>query len=494
MKQAFLLLALSMALYANIDNYTMQKEDNSENKYFVKLASFSSERNAKKLQLTVDFPTKIIHLKHYYSLVSDEFENRDKVKESLLNIRKNFSDAYIITLYKKIEEKKIVVKPKTVIKKEPKKQIIKEKSAYEKGIEFYDAKEYEEALMLFDRALIDDENDMDARKSYAKTLYKLSLFKEAKKEFLSLQNISFDREVESYLNQIKRKERKHFFNTAISLGAGFDDNINLTTDANTTEYGPLTLINNTSKTDSIYGLATLSLTHLYKGELFNLNSSLYSYNELIHSAKGNDLNFLDVSSAASKRYGSFLISLPLGFNTSYLDGSHIGYNIYTNPSLTYNISKTFKTYMSVSFLDNTTKFAKSRDYISFGSSAGLRYGTKRFQSVFMANLQRYDAKKDLRYDISKDMAFAMVQGKYYLFSSIYLGANLSFKKDKYRDLDEVMGYKREDDTFAYGALLGKSITQDASVHLRYKHTKNSSNVNAYSYKKNTFAFECKYRF
>ncbi len=493
MKHAFLLLCLSMSLYANLDEYTMQKQENSTDKYFIKLAAYLDEDNAKKLQSTVNIPTKIVHMKDYYSLVSDEFNNINEAKQILFNIKKNFEDAYIITLYKKRKKIEPII-VKKVPKKEIVKKIIREKSPYEKGIEFYRAKEYEDALMFFDRALIDDENDIDARRYYAKTLYKLSLFKEAKKEFLLLHEISPDKEIEGYLKNIEKKHKRNFFSTNVSLGAGFDDNINLTTDANTTQYGSLTLINDTKKIDSIYGLATLSLNHRYVGKFFNLYSALYSYNELAHTAKGNDLNFLDANTMIYKKYGNFSISLPLGFNTSYLDGDNIGYNIYTNPNITYNISKTLKTFANISFLDNTSKFAKSRDYTVFGGGFGVRYDKKRFQNVFMTNLQSYSAKKDLRYDISKDVMAVMMQSRYYLFASAYLGANLSFKKDKYRDLDEVMGYKREDEAFSYGAFVGKNITKNILFHFRYKHTKNSSNINVYSYEKNTFALECKYKF
>ena len=491
MKRTILLLGLLTSLHADIDmnDYTLEKQEFSQGEYFVKFGAFTTHKNAIKAQLRTNFPTKIIYMRDYFSLVSDEFQSRNEAQAVWKKIKKNHKDAYILKLYKKAK----IVKPlPTEIK------IVKQPSKQEKAIKLYNSRRYEEALMAFDMILIDTPNDINAKIYYAKTLYKLELFKEAKKEFelLSLSPLDAQTKIEmqSYLQAIERKQKRHFFNAMIGIGAGFDDNINLTTDAKTTEYGPYTLINDTNKTESTFGIASLSLSHRYLGESFSIYSSLYNYNEFAHTSDGNDLNFIDISSAFIKKYGNFSLSLPLGFNTSYLDGNEIGYNLYTNPSITYSINKELKTFVQGSFLDNTTKFAENRDFTSIGGSGGIKYTKEKFYGLFGVNIQNISAKEDLRFDVSKDVVSYFAQSRYQLFKTLHFGANGSFTNDSYTEMDSVMGYKREDDILRYGLYMGKSINKNSLLNFKYQHSKNDSNINAYSYDKNTYAVELKYRF
>lgn len=487
MKRTLLLLGLFASLQANMDNYVLQKEASTQEKYFIKFAAVSDIENARKIQLTIDFPTKIIYMKDYYSLVSDEFQSRNEAKAVWKSIKKDHKDAYIFKLYKKQKTQK----PLPV-------KLVKKPSNQEGAIKLYNAKKYEEALMAFDMILIDTPNDINAKIYYAKTLYKLSLLKESKKEFELLLLAPLDnqtkKEIQDYLTAIEKKQKKHFFNAIVGIGAGHDDNINLTTDAKTTQYGPYTLINDTNKTDSTYGLASLLLTHRYMGNFFNLYSTLYNYNEFAHTVERNDLNFIDISSNAVKNYKNFSISLPFGFNASYLDGEDVGYNLYTNPRITYVINKGLKTFVQASFIDNTTKFAENRDYRAVGGGLGIRYQKDKFQSTLAVNMQNFTAKKDLRFDINKDAISYLAYGKYYLLKGFYIGADLFFKNDTYSDLDEVMGYKREDEILRYGLSTGKNISKNSLLNLKYQHTKNNSNINAYAYEKNNYAVECKYKF
>lgn len=491
MKRTLLLFGLLTSLHADIDmnDYTLKKQELTQGKYFIKFAAFVDIDNARKSQLTIDFPTKIIYMKDYYSVISDEFPNRHEIKSLYKKVRENYKDAYIIKLHKKQK----IVKPLPLPVK-----LVKKPNRQENAITLYNAKRYEEALMAFDMILIDTPNDINAKIYYAKTLYKLSLFKEAKKELELLLNTPLNaqtkKELQNYLTSIKRKQKKHFFNTIVGVGVGHDDNINLTTDAKTTQYGPYTLINDTNKTDSTYGLASLSLSHRYMGQFFDLYSSLYSYNEFAHVAEGNDLNFIDMSSSAVKNYKNFSIALPLGFNASYLDGEDIGYNLYTNPSITYAVNKALKTFVQASFIDNSTKFAEHRDYQAVSGGLGIRYNQDNFQGALGVNIQNFTAKEDLRFDISKDVVRYLAYGKYYILKGFYIGANLSFTNDTYSDLDEVMGYKREDEILRYGLSTGKTIGQNALLNLKYQYTENDSNINAYAYEKNNYTVECKYKF
>lgn len=486
MKRVLLLSTLYLSLQADME-YTLEKQAYSREKYFIKIAACSALASAQKIQAKAPFETDIIYMDKYHSLVSPELKDKEQAKKYLKIVRKKFSDAYLITLYKK----------ETLLKPLPQEKVRKI-SRLGKAVLLYQHKKYEEALMAFDRIMIESPDDMAAKSYYAKTLYQLGLFVEAENEFKELLNTRLDtqskREVKKYLASIERKKKRHFYTAEVGVGIGYDDNIDLTTDASTTQYGRFTLINDTNKTSSTFGLATLKLTHRYKRENFDIYSSIYSYNEFAHSAKGNDLNYLDISSGILKRVKNFSIMIPVGFNTSYLEGEDIGYNFYTSPTLTYNNSKHLRTFAQFTYSDNTTKFAEHRDYTMMGAGLGVKYAKNKFQGSLSLSGQKVSAKEDLRYDVSKDVKSLMMQSKYYLFTSLYLAADLILLKDAYSELDEVMGYKREDEMLSLGLSIGKNISKNALLRMRYTHSENESNINAYSYEKNGYTCEFKYKF
>jgi len=485
MKRVLLLSSLVISLQADM-GYTLEKQAYSQEKYFIKIAAFSELKNAQKLQVKTPFQTNIIFMDKYHSLVSEELQDKNEAKKYLKKIREKFGDAYLITLYQK-EQRAEPLAPK-----------VKKVSRLGEAALLYQQKRYEEALMAFDRMLIENPDNVSAKIYYAKTLYQLKLFSDAKKEFQELLfwNLEEEKknEVKKYLAAIHAKKKRHFFKTQVGVGIGYDDNIDLTTKARETKYGPYTLINDTNKTDSAYGLATLRLTHRYKATGFDFYSSLYSYNEFSHSATGNDLNYIDVSTAVLKRVKNFSFLLPIGFNTSYLEGDTIGYNLYTNPSISYNHTRYLKTFVQASYIDNTTKFAVHRDYTAVSSGLGIRYAKKKFQSSLGVSMQKVSAKEDLRYDISKDVIAMMLQGRYYLFTSFYIASDIAFVMDMYSELDDVMGYKREDDILSYGISMGKTFSKNFLLQMKYQHSENESNVNAYSHEKNNYTIECKYKF
>jgi tetratricopeptide (TPR) repeat protein len=379
----------------------------------------------------------------------------------------------------------------------PKIKEIKSLTSYQEGVNLYQAKRYEEALALFDRALIDDENDIFSRFYYAKTLYQLTIYKEAKLEFEKLLHLKIShkdkKEVQKYLDAIKADTKRSFFHTSVSFGIGHDDNINLTTDIKTTKYGQLTLLNDTNKTDSNYGLISLSLTHNYDATIFDIVSSLYSYNEFAHTASGNDLNFLDIQTGISKQYNNFSFSLPVGVNNSYLDGTHVGYNIYSTPSIKYHINKNFTTSFETAFVDNTSKYMTGKDYRLLGVTSGIMYKNDTFESGIFGGVSQFDAKDDTRFDVDKDVFNSSFYG-YYTFSQNFVGLTGSYAKESFNKLDSTMNYKREDKILRYGLQLGKNINKNIITTLGYKHIKNDSNINVYTYDKNNYTFDLKYRF
>jgi tetratricopeptide (TPR) repeat protein len=58
----------------------------------------------------------------------------------------------------------------------------------EEGVYFYKQKQYERALEIFDRVLINHPNSKRARLEYARVLFAMGRYEESKKEFLIVLN------------------------------------------------------------------------------------------------------------------------------------------------------------------------------------------------------------------------------------------------------------------------------------------------------------------
>ncbi len=479
-----LLLLLELEGYAS--SYIMEPSGGETPHYFVKMGAYTVLDNAQKELNRLKYPASIIYLKDYYSLVSEEFSDKALANKALREMKKNYHDAYVMTLYTKHRDKQST----------PDKVVDAPINDYQQGIAYYQKASYEEALCAFDRAMIENENDTAAHIMYARTLYKLGLYKEARGEFHKLLAEGLpaqtNKHIRYYLSLIEENTKRHFLTATFLLGAGYDDNINLTTDDKETQYGALMLTNDTDKTSSSFGIASLSLAHKYKGNDFDVLSNLYLYNELAHSAKGNDLNYINVSTGVMKRLEKFSFFFPLGANTSFLDGKNVGYNYFTAPSIAYH-DRHWHSDVQMTLLDNTSKYLKGKDYRLYGTTLGSSYHDRGFQGGMEMGYQAYRAKESLRFDVDKLLMFAAISSQYFILRDTYVGANMRYQKEQYTKEDSVLGYKRADDSVQAGVSLAQKIGQKSLLSLQYMHRENDSNVNAYSYKKNTMALEYSYQ-
>ncbi len=474
--------------------YSPTQSGGAKPAFFVKTAAFAHYDNAVRMHSKSKLPLQIVRLKKYYCLLSPPFTSLSEAQKWRKRASKTFTDAYVIKLYTNAVPKTIHVSPvpKATAQQQP------TRTPFAQGVALYKQKAYEDALALFDRILISDSENIGARFYYAKTLYQLHLLDEAKKAFTTLskveENPAIRKAVREYLEKIARQRKKHFVNAAVTAGIGYDDNVNLNTDYGTTRYGPYMLINDTNKTKSTYAIGAFSLTHRYDAAAFSVLSALYSYNEFFHTAEGNDLNYLDLSTALLKKYGRFSLILPVGANAAYLAGDAISYNLYTAPSLSATLGKNYRLSLHTVLTDNFTQFAKDRDYIMLGGGLGLRKQIRKSYWGVDARIAYYREKShSSRYDINRDLLATMLYGRYYLYHTLYFDMACHYDKASYRDLDSVLGYRREDDKSRYTVTLGNEFGKTAVLSATYSHTENHSNVHAFSYKKNNVALQYRYK-
>ena len=455
-------------------------------RYYVQLGAYKNPDYAKKVVLSTEFPVQIVHEEPFYNVLAGPYDDLTQAKNALAQLRQKYREAYLV----KRQTKPYPLKQQKVTTQAP--------SLWQQALYFYRHGSYEEALALFDRILIENPDLQKAKLYYAKTLFKLKLYREAKNEFLALKQHSLtsdeQKEISRYLNAIDKQNRQKLFQTTLTLGVGFDDNINLTTDRAYTQYGPYLLKNDTNKTESSYAIAALLLSHTYKTPEYTLNTNLYSYNELLHSAEGNDLNFVDLSSGLYKQIAAFNLGIRAGANSIYLDGKHISYDLYTVPSVTYALSKQLQIKLSAGYTNNHTEFADDRDYRRYDTGAQIVYTKEQLTFLSSYQLMRYKAKEEKRYDISKDLSIYTLYMKYRLFKMTDIACKISYEAHRFSTIDPLLGYAREDDKKRLKLTAGRSLSKKATLFINYEHTDSDSNINVYTYTKNLYTVLFQYRF
>ncbi len=468
--------------------------------YTIKLATYKNPNNAKVEQEYLPFETFIIKKNGYLGLYSGQYISVQEARKELKELQKIHPDAFIIktfSLQQSPETQKIakitnLAPKKTVVKKAPKP---KQKSNFSIAKKLFSQKKYESALAMYNRELIENPNNHVARLEYARCLYQLKLYENAKEEFQKVLATNPPPNVQKniYMFLNKMKKSKHRFSGTISAGVSYDDNLYYNTYLETTRYAGLELQNNTKKTKDSYENIDLLLKHQYNNENFKWENCFYSYNEFYNKESNNNLNFLNISSIISRRFNSIYVNLPIGFSNIWIDGKNNSNNAYIQPSITFNIAKRTNIAISTSYVDNNSKEDKERSHTKKGAKISMIKLFDRLSTNASIQFEKTEKKEGKRFDISKEQLQYAGGVSYKFLQNSFMNINYYYEKDQYTDIDNALGYQREDNKNII-LLSIKQAIKNGSLYINYTHTDNDSNINTYSYKKNSYKLGYGYEF
>ncbi len=483
----------------NEQNATIQKI------YKIKLGSFLKLENANKFK-TKD--TYVHKLKKYYSVLSKPFIKKEDAIKALNKWKKKYKDAYIIELFEvkkrakdnKKDKKKVSIayKQPTTLKFSKKQHEIKKIVDNKKyklddfaiGIKKYNEGNYEEALMAFDRVLINDPNNQRAKLEYAKTLFMLGFYNDAQKIFIEVLKTSppsnVIENIEFFLTEIENRKKRNFFFGSVALGGVYDDNINNNTFLETTSYADFNLSNDTNKTKKFYQTFELALSHIYVAKLFKISNTFFSYNEFGYDDR---INYIDFRSHLLKSFTKTRFSFGFNANKVYLGGDNNSYSLALNSLVDFTISKNLISTIKFGFEKyNHEDINKSSDIAM--AQIGFRY--KYFHSFI--NYKKYSKQNGDRFDISKDEVTSFLGISYILFKNVITNFHYYFISSQYTDLDPGFGFKRKDEKHRGVFSLRYYFLKNFSSEFSYNYITNRSNINAYTYNKNNFLIKLSYDF
>ncbi len=470
-----------------------QKSGETKSAYYIRLASYLNENYAKKAYLASDLPVKLVFEDPFYTLLNGPYPTKEEAKKHLRNILKRYKDAYLIHLQTEKSTQKRTIKQTDTTHSEQ-----TNTSLLQQGITLYNTKRYEEALALFDRVMIFDPQNLRAKLYYTQTLVELGLYDEARKKLHELKESPLYKtehcKIAMLEDTIRTRQKRHFWQIALETGIGYNDNINLTTDNPYTRYGPYLLQNNTRKTDSRYALATLFLRHRYQNDRFGWTTTLYSYNELFHSAKGNTLNYLNVTSAIDRKFNRQFLSAAVGADTVRLGGEKISDELFFKPAWGIRISTSTRLNCYTQITKNFTRFAPDRDYDKYEAGTLLSWQQGGLKTVLSASAAKYDAKSDKRFDVAKNLSILSLYLKYHLSTHLDATVGIVRESHRYTRRDPVLGYRRKDIKKRWQTQLQRKLTAKSALQLSYEYTRSDANINLYTYKNRVGTLVWKYHF
>jgi tetratricopeptide (TPR) repeat protein len=451
--------------------------------YSVKIGTYLHLKNAKLVQKKVNTDTYIQKDKKFYGLYVGHFKDKLSAKKLQKQLKEEFKTAYVTSIKREIVNKNIDLKI--------------EKDSFKIAQKYYQLGLYEKALTMFDQVVIDEPNNNLARLEYARTLFKLGFYKDAREEFESVLKTqpptTVKNNINRYLDKIDSMSKKHFFYGLVGIDLTYDDNLEFNTYIPTTNYGGLELQNDTNRTKGFYTALNFSITHIYLGEYFNWKNSLYSYNEFQNEDVDN-LNFISFQTSFSKRYKNIEFSMPLLISGSYLEGRSYSKTISSTPKIEVDSDKRTKISLNLKFQDREFSGDDNRSYQTSGAKVSLIKLYDKLTFYASGAFENDVRKRKVRFDVSRKRFFVITNIYYQLLKNSMVDFGYQYNFDSYSITDQALGYKREDKKEQFIASFKQKLSKTSTATLSYQKLINDSNINAYSYKKNSYTLSCRYNF
>ncbi len=482
---------LSLALLSTVSLYAAStgeqiyyfKKNFSSNRAFIttyriKIGAFTYHDNALKAQKLASFPTYLLKGEKYYSLCEGSYHDKPNLFARLLKLKNIYPDAYVIETY--------TLKDNT------------QENFYKEGKRFFEMGDYESALALFDKEMILHPANHKAALEYARTLYRLGFYTQSKTEFLKVlasnppENVQ--KNIQLFLDKIENKLTYNTFYGSIMIGLSYDDNLGYNTSDTSLQYGGIQLQNDTNKTRDFYENLNLLLAHRYQKENFTWLTTLYSYNELQQNTDISDLNFVNLTTAFSYDLDRFNFTVPLGGSNTWFAQKSDNTALFTQPVIQVKLSKSTLLSLAAKYYDSYNHIDSKRSYTMRGSLLSLNKFYESFTLRAALGYDRYRKKQSDRVDISKNRQYYYASLFYTLFKNNQLTLHYQYENSNFTDQDLALGYKREDHKNIVNIGWKSYIRDNHALYAGYTYLDNNSNVNSYSYRKNTYSLYYSYDF
>ncbi|WP_455756199.1 tetratricopeptide repeat protein [Sulfurimonas sp.] len=364
---------------------------------------------------------------------------------------------------------------------------------YYYGRSAFELEQYELAYSAFDRVLITNPSNHRARLELARVLFLMKGYKEAKKEFeqvlMSPIPPTVRATIEKFLLAIKDQEKGYKLNKVAIVGFGWDDNINNNTYLNNILYGNLILDNDTNK-KSDSNLKFILVGNLVvpyeKNNKITFETTAIAFLQKQRHYTENNMFLTSFTSGIGyvNQDTKFLTSLL--YNHAWV-GSHDYMGIY---GTSLNIKRKILNDNLLS-VDLKYKKKKMKAPSNHGKNSSLKELTvdymmpvnEKKDSLTLSALYIEERKEQgTRVDVSKDIKKIKVSYDKKIFEGYDTGIDYQFEKDVYLE-NNINLPDRVDKIRTIILRVGKKLNKTNTISTEYTNINTKSEINTYTYKK-----------
>ncbi|MEA2018791.1 MAG: surface lipoprotein assembly modifier [Campylobacterota bacterium] len=359
---------------------------------------------------------------------------------------------------------------------------------------YYEIKDYEQALIYFERIIISNENDLRARVELAQTYLMLGLDYDALENFNYVLNndipLNVKKNIENKIKHIENKKQKSSFKTTFGFGYTYDNNINNITDVknfDTPNFQNLTITEKQIEDTNI--LLLLNANHKYKINNNNiLENKLTIIQQSYDKTKEKNLELLSYDLSLSRyiklnkfTYGLNITDIDIDDN-NYLN--MIGFNFNYEQKILDNIYSflSFK-YFDKKYQELENKKLDSDNYsIAIGNKLPTdKYGKFNFIYIYTQE----NLKKDDPNTTDKLTNTLIFSNNYSLTDKLSIIDNININYINELSNDATFEKKKIDTLYNISIGLSYDIDKALNITSTIKHIDNNSNIDIYSYDKQT---------
>lgn len=355
---------------------------------------------------------------------------------------------------------------------------------------------YEMALMAFERILIAQPESIRIKLEMARTYYQLGMRDSARQYFEEVLAAkppdAVSRNIEIFLADIARAEKRHFFSGQIAAALDWDDNVFAApaNDIVDTTIGEVALQGKSAKPRSDFLFNTTGiLNHRYQppDSPYSWASMGAAYNALYFKESELDTLFLGFNTGPEIHSKSYVLRLHGLVNYLEFDwdrflrsaGAEMIIGVLFNPSTLLNISSKYenKIYYQVDDRDSNNFNLRAESIFLFGANRiGVAVGG-----------EIEDAQNDV---YSYNQAGALINYERILPYDLMLFGYYEYRYRVFEGDQPLFDQKRRDNLHYAGAGLSKTIwrsydfRQNLSLRFNYRYTRSDSNIELYEFDKN----------
>ena len=386
------------------------------------------------------------------------------------------------------------------------------------GRTYYEMRNYEQASAMFERIVIVDDNHLRAKLELAQTYLKLKMYDESLNGFNEVLKkdipIGVRKNVEKRVKYIEGLQKKGRFFGVAALGYTIDNNINNVTDIKTFDTPNFEGLSITDKQYSDSYL-TLMLNLNYSYRLNNRYTLLNKLNYIkqkyskdddrlndstssgITKESKKELELLSYNLKLSKSKGKNRVSLSADF--SKIKSATLDYMKIYGSTLTYE-RKYFNNLLFFSSLKFSKKSYvqdsdKSLDSKNYQLTIGQMTPTKKYGSFNFIYSNTQENRLVYNVNAPNKMTNTLIMANRYKLTDS-LTTNLSYIHNhiKEKDLDTTFEVRRDDQSSTLSLGLDYKISATINLTSTVKNIENKSNIDIYSYDKQTIDLFFKKRF